>query len=328
MAWQEVGFWTRCAAGLAGFAIVATACAGGSDGVPDEALGMRVGGGLFDLEAFEAIESELGLPLRYTVQFTGRQTQRDMNGSAFGLLAADGADLPQVADRVDLSITVPLGFGRANAKSKEGRDEIEANFLAVLDGQHDEAYRRVGQRLVEGGFGDAIIRLGHEFNGAWAPWSSRTNEELYIAAYRHVHGLLRQQSPDFRFDWTAMRAGWVEWGKPAYPGDEFVDIVGLDVYWRTDTWSTDSWDRDYLSVLLSHQRFAAERDKPVSYPEWGVAGAESPEFVSAMHDWMATLPDDGPGRLVYHSYFNTNGEYALANYPRTLDTFVDLFGRS
>lgn len=307
----------------------ASACGSSSGETPDDTLGMRVGGGLFDLESFEAVEAELGVPIRYTVQFTGRQTQKDMNGSAFGLLAAADAELPTVADRVELSITVPLAFGQAKARTQDGRAEIAQNLQSVIDGEHDDAYRRVGARLVEAGYADAIIRLGHEFNGAWAPWASRTNEELYIAAFRHVHDVLTEESPDFRFDWTAMRTGWEEWGEVAYPGDDYVDIIGMDVYWRTEdlgSWSTDSWQSGYIPILRSHHRFAVERNKPVSYPEWGVVGAESPEFVLAMHDWLATLPDEGPGQLLYHAYFNTKGEYALGNYPKTYDVFVELFG--
>lgn len=290
---------------------------------------MRVGGGLFDLEAFEAVEAELGQPIRFTVQFTGRQSQKDMNGSAFGLLAAEQADLPTVADRVELSITVPLGFGNAKARSPEGRAEIARNLQAVIDGEHDGAYRRVGARLVEAGFEDAIIRLGHEFNGAWSPWSARTNEELYAEAFRHVHGVLRQESADFTFDWTAMRVGWDEFGPPSYPGDEYVDVFGMDIYWRTleiGDWNENAWQDDFLSVLESHHRFAIERGKPVSYPEWGVVGDESPEFVTAMHNWLATLPEDGPGHLVYHSYFSTNGEFSLDNLPETQQAFYQLFG--
>lgn len=321
--------WKRAAAAGISIALLATACSSDPDPA-DESLGMRVGGGLFDLESFEAVESELGTELHYTVQFTGRQSQKDMNGSAFGLLAADDADLPKVADRLNLSISVPLGFGRANAKSPEGRAAIAENLRLVVDGEYDQAYLRVGQRLVEAGFEDAVIRLGHEFNGAWSPWSSRNNEEAYIAAYRHVHDLLESQSMDFRFDWTAMRPGWEQWALVAYPGDDYVDIVGLDIYWKTQPgdvpWSSEVWEGEFLTVMRSHQLFAAERDKTVSYPEWGLSGADNPAFVEAMHEWLAAMPEDGPGSLEYHAYFNNNGEYSLDNFPNSEAAFVRLFG--
>lgn len=291
---------------------------------------MRVGTGLFDLQAFEAVESQLGTPLHYTVQFTGRKSQKDMNGSAFGLLAAEDAELPAIADRINLSISVPLGFGNANARTPEGRATIAENLEQVAAGEFDAAYRRVAMRLIEAGYSDAIIRLGHEFNGAWSPWSSRHNEAAYIAAYRHVHQVLRAESDEFLFDWTAMRAGWEEWAVEAYPGDDVVDIVGLDVYWKVQQsdipWSTDVWERDFLPVLRSHQTFAERHGKAVSYPEWGLSGADNPAFVEAMHEWLASVPEDGPGGLHYHSYFNTGDNYALENYPNSEAAYLRLFG--
>jgi hypothetical protein len=322
---------SECRLACAGIAValLASACSG-SPAPPDEALGMRVGTGLFDLQEFEEVESKLGTPLHFTVQFTGRKSQKDMNGSAFGLLAADGAGLPVIADRITLSITVPLGFGQANARTAEGRAAIGENLEDVAAGTFDAAYQRVAMRLIEGGYPDAIIRLGHEFNGAWSPWSSRHNEEAYIAAYRHVHQIFREQSEDFQFDWTAMRAGWEEWAVDAYPGDDYVDIFGLDVYWKVQegdiSWSTDVWERDFLPVLRSHRVLAESRGKAVSYPEWGLSGADNPAFVEAMYEWLASVPEDGAGGLHYHSYFNTGEEYSLENFPNSEAAYLRLFG--
>lgn len=298
----------------------------------ETSLGMRVGSGFFDADRFVDTEDWLDTEIAYTVQFTGRQSQKDMNGSAFGLLAADGAELPEFSDRVDLSISVPLGFGRSNAHTREGRDEIADNLRAVVDGEHDAAYRRVAGRLIDAGYSDAIIRLGHEFNGAWAPWSSRTNEEHFIAAWRHVHQLFRSMSSDFTFDWTAVRPTWDEWGPIAYPGDDYVDIVGLDIYWKVTgdqlAWETDVWDRNYLSVLRDHLAFAQIHDKQVSYPEWGLSGADTPRFIEAMRDWFDSLPAEGPGSMSYQAYFNNDGPFSLDKYPLARATYRRLFGGS
>ena len=77
-----------------------------------------------------------------------------------------------------------------------------------------------------------MIRLGHEVDDAWPSWSARNNGAEYIAAFRHVHDVLSSESPGFRFDWTSTRAGFGRWGLPAYPGDAYVDVIGLDTYWR------------------------------------------------------------------------------------------------
>ncbi len=293
-------------------------------------LGYRAGGGLFDVEEFQSTEEWLGTDIRYTVQFAGRQTQRDMNGSVFGLLADDDATLDDLADEVTLSLTVPLAFGQANARTPEGRAEIADGLWETADGVHDDAYVRVAQRLVEAGHGDAVLRLGHEFNGLWAPWSSRTNEDAYIAAWRHVHDVMAAVSDDFVFDWTALRPAWFEWGVQAYPGDDYVDVIGLDVYWRLtpndDIWDVRKWEQQFVRVMRDHQAFAISRGKPVSYPEWGIAGGDVPQFIEGMHGWLAELPSSGPGSLLYHAYFDDSNEFDLDQYPQARKTFARLFG--
>ena len=320
---------TLPAIGAAALILAAAGC--GQESGPDvETLGYRAGAGLFDDEEFLDAEEWLDQPISYTVQYTGRKSQRDMNGSAFGLFAGENATLPEFAERLDLSITLPLAFGNAKPDDREGREQIRQNMLAVTDGKYDAAYQRVAQRLVEAGYDDAILRLGYEFNGAWAPWSSRTNEDEFVAAWRHVHDLMRAESPGFRFEWTAIRPAWFEWGEAAYPGDEYVDIIGLDVYWRVHSggylWDARIWESQYLKVLRDHYSFAVEHDKPIAYPEWGLSGGDVPQFVEAMHEWLEDLPASGAGRLLYHSYFDGRNEFDFDNYPRSRDTYRRLFG--
>ena len=312
-------------------AFAATALVSSDDERPSvDTLGFRAGGGLFDGNEFAATEEWLDREISYTVQFTGRQSQRDMNGSAFGLLVADQSDIAAYADRLDLSLTVPLGFGSADARTREGRDEIRRNLTEVASGEFDQAYLRIADRLIESGFEDAVLRLGHEFNGSWAPWSAQTNEEEFIAAWRHVHDVMSAASPDFRFDWTAVRPAWFEWGRAAYPGDDYVDIIGLDVYWRTEPganqWDPELWRRQYDRVLNDHLSFAISRGKPVSYPEWAVGGADVPQFIESMHAWFSSLPTSGAGQLEYHAYFDGNREFDLDQYPAARGRYRDLFG--
>jgi hypothetical protein len=321
---------TLCVAALT-LAPTTVACSSKERPHPDT-LGFRAGGGLFNEEAFLETEEWLGRDVRFTVQFTGRKSQRDMNGSAFGLLTNTDASIDEYAERLSLSLTIPLGFGNANAQTRTGREQIARNLEAVARGDFDAAYQRVARRLVDAGFGDAILRLGHEFNGAWAPWSSQTNEQAFIAAWRHVHNVMSEASPDFVFDWTAIRPTWTEWGPIAYPGDDYVDIIGLDVYWRVqrgeNAWDPELWRQDFENVMTDHHAFAVAHDKPVSYPEWGLEGADAPQFIDAMHGWFSSLPTEGPGSLVYHAYFDGNRELDLDRYPVARDRFKALFGDS
>ncbi len=220
-----------------------------------------------------------------------------------------------------------------------------------MNGSNDVAYRVAATYLRDSGNADAIIRLGWEFDGGWMPWSSRGNEALWVNAYRRAADIFRSVSSNFRFDWNG-DPGWLQGQTSAYPGDNYVDIVGMDLYDKglNASWnpSTRTWNDPAAAFAtdipnLRFQRdFAIAHGKQVSYPEWALAsgGAESPNsagnddpaFIQGMYDWMSGLPSSGAGSLAYHSYFNedtsNDGNHMLSHYPNASARFRSLFGPS
>ena len=325
------------ALGLAALAVVAavtwvvgaTVLGGDDGGGIDDAFGFRPNAGFLDAGALAEVETWLGREVRYTVQFAERESAQGMRGSIFGQLAGEDAALPGLADRIELSMAVPLAFGSANSRTSEGQATIRDSLEDVAAGAVDEDYRVVATRLVEAGYDDAIIRLGHEFSAAWPPWSSRGNEEAFVQAWRHVHGVFREVSPDFRFDWNSTLESFADHAPAAYPGDEYVDVISIDLYHRPangQRLEEGEFDREFGAKLRKHADFAIERGKPLAYPEWGMRGVDDPGFIRAMHDWMADLPSSGGGRLLYHAYFSTARGYELSAYPEAEEEFRRLFG--
>lgn len=258
-----------------------------------------------------------------------RSSPWKMRASVGGQLK-DGAMLARTRGRVDVVMTVPLAFGKGSAKTAAGRQAIRTKLRQTASGEWDRYFRDVGRALVDGGYPDAVIRLGHEFTGSWYPWSSQGNAREYIAAFRHIHGVLTEASPQFRFDWNASRNTFAEYGPDAYPGDRYVDIVSMDVYyepWKGDREMTDSyWRRRYEAPLTRHLAFAQAHGKPVAYPEWAVGDVDLPEYIDRMHGWFESLPTRGAGSLVYQSYFNApKAIYDLDQRRRTRARYVQLF---
>lgn len=307
---------------------VATPTTRASGGVSPSKLGMYVG---FDQAGrFAQMEQRLGQPIKWVLTMADKKSPSGMTSSAWGQLAKPGAYLPTVSDRVNLIMSVPLGFGRSGVYEQNGgREAVRRNLVAVSSGQYDPQFRQVARYLIDAGFDDAILRLGHEFDGTWEPYTARENEAAYIAAYRHVHDVFAKESSGFRFEWTSMRAHFSNYGPPAYPGDQYVDIVGLDIYYRGSAPITDLvWQRQYASVLTAHRDFAAARGKPVSYSEWGRGMADHSKYIDLMHGWLSSLADEGPGGLVYHSYFNEKvDDYDLEKMPTVQARYIALFGR-
>ena len=286
-------------------------------------------------QRLEQLEDDLGAPFDMVVTMADSRSADDMNGSVFGQFAAPEAYLPDLSDRLDVVVSVPLAFGPGGmARTAEGRATIGTNLRATAAGRHDDDFRLVAEYLIDAGYPDAIIRLGHEFDGDWAPYSSRDNVEEYIDAFRHVHDVMTAESASFRFDWTSMVPYFEDYGIVAYPGDDVVDLIGLDVYWRQAEPITDEqWARIYEPVLETHRDFAQERGKQVSYPEWGRAFADHPRFVDLMHGWFAGLASSGPGSLAYQAYFNEVGladdefyPYDLEQLPNVKSRYIELFG--
>jgi hypothetical protein len=162
----------------------------------------------------------------------------------------------------------------------------------------------------------AIIRLGWEMNLEQSNWFAKGNEADFIAAFRHVVGIFRKQSSSFKFDWCP---GWGPQETPAdlaYPGDDVVDYIGLDVYdFKFEGTPEERWQTFYLKApfgLQWHREFAALHGKLMSYPEWGVGNfGDNPYFIGKMHEWFTENRD----RIAYAGYFNVDGLW-----PTQIDT--------
>ncbi|MFD6636946.1 glycoside hydrolase family 26 protein [Micromonospora chalcea] len=96
------------------------------------------------------------------------------------------------------------------------------------------------------------IRFAHEMNGDWYPWCERANGNRpgdYVRAWRHVHDLFARAgatnvtwvwSPNARWDKTT--AGLTG----LYPGDDYVDWVGVTGYYGTGAFTKTYWSFDQI----------------------------------------------------------------------------------
>ena len=92
-----------------------------------------------------------------------------------------------------------------------------------------------------------LVRWVHEFNGNWYAWGIANNNadpSLYVQAYRHVHDLVEQAGArNVQWVWAFNNGSSPDeaYNEPAaaYPGDDYVDWVGIDGY----NWGFGpSWD--------------------------------------------------------------------------------------
>jgi hypothetical protein len=191
----------------------------------------------------------------------------------------------------------------------------EAQLADCAAGRFDDLWRAFGTLMAEHGRAGSILRLGWEFNEPTMPWRG-TVAATYISCFQHAATGVRATNPKVLIDWTinahrtpADLCGGLSTN--CYPGDAYVDIIGIDNYDHYP-WSPTRAAFDYtarraegLSWLFS---FAREHGKLFSVGEWGVvpagdAGRENPSYVKWMHEWFAAHAP----YLAYEAYF-TNCE--------------------
>jgi hypothetical protein len=184
----------------------------------------------------------------------------------------------------------------------------------VASGADDSYFLHAAQQIAQY-YPQAIIRIGWEMNLTYSTWSAVGHEQDYIAAFRRVAGIFRGVSSQFRFDWCPNIGTQGVDPERVYPGDDAVDIIGIDYY--DDNWGSPEqrWDWNFngdARGLEWHAQFAAAHGKPMSFPEFGVGkGGDTPYFITKLYAW-ATSHD-----VVYMNYWDSNSDYPGAIHDNT-----------
>ncbi|MDO7844607.1 pre-peptidase C-terminal domain-containing protein [Sphingomonas immobilis] len=199
-------------------------------------------------------------------------------------------------------------------------------------GKYNSYYVQAAQKLVAayGTGSDIIVRVGEEFNASWMPWSATSDPASYAAAYRQFVDAFRSVSGNFKFEWNVNVGGTMD-PATAYPGDKYVDYIGMDFYWDSkQSWSIKdpvqafNYYKNTKYGLQWLETFAAAHGKQSAYSEWGVNSENASAFVTLVKQWFDSHD------VAYELYWDVNSAFAgqLDNgqYGATGDTFKALFG--
>ncbi len=169
-----------------------------------------------------------------------------------------------------------------------------------------------------------FLRFAHEMNGTWYPWGTRAGNSNgntaadYIAAWRHVHDIFTSVgatnvvwvwSPNV-FDATG---SWPSLTS-IYPGDAYVDWVGLDGYNDgTNTSAGYSGWQTFTQIFgYSYDTLAALTQKPIMIAETASAADSSDPTTQNKAAWITAsffneIPVSFP-RLQLIDWFDKNSE--------------------
>ncbi len=193
------------------------------------------------------------------------------------------------------------------------------------------------------------VRFGEEFNSnfsnkAWRcvvpgdPATTAANFASFVLCYQRMVSVYRANDPTgrFRFCWCPT---WSLPGQPwnsdcylGYPGDAYVDVWGMDVYYsvsgsgmNADPTTAFNTLRDASRGLAWLETTAAAHGKPTCYWEWGITqlsnGATS--FITLMASWFRSHAP------LFHGFWDQVGaSYQISNgqYPLDGAAYIAAFG--
>ena len=196
---------------------------------------------------------------------------------------------------------------------------VGASFGACAAGAYNWYFAALGKAVNSSQFkgGKFILRLSWEMNGNYFYWDD-TNNSQWIKCFRQEAGAFKKASPrswvDFTINGHGTSASGISKGLDAYPGDAYVDIVGIDNY---DHYTGARNQAVFNSLangpdgIYTIANFALAHGKQFSVGEWGVAtceggtgGGDNPFYIRAMYNTFMKYASI----MSYEAYFNYAGD--------------------
>lgn len=154
------------------------------------------------------------------------------------------------------TVTAILPGGEKHDLYKSWLDKLSA-FMNDLKGSKGE-------------FIPLVFRPYHELNGSWFWWGkNHCSADEFKKLWQFTVGYLRDEKKlhhllyAFNTDRFASREEYLE----RYPGDEWVDVIGFDIYQRGN--NNEAFIKDIDKMLTMLEAIAAEKNKIPALTEFG-----------------------------------------------------------
>ena len=182
------------------------------------------------------------------------------------------------------------------------REWLYAEFDSVIDILNHELVVN-GERI------PVVFRPWHEMNGGWFWWGSQaTNPDNYKALYRLTVDYFNTRTTSVLFCWSPNSPTNFDY----YPGDEYVDVLGLDAYEVTS------------SVLQTHLtpivEYAQTHEKVAVLSETGNRTADGDQAAAYWNNTVLPgIMQDPTGKLPKIAWVLTwiNASWSFAYVPHS-----------
>jgi len=206
-------------------------------------------------------------------------------------------------------------------------EPFEPSIADIAEGASDDYIREFAAAVQTLNL-PLAISLAHEMNGFWYPWGTEKTSPIdFVQAWRHIHNIF--------LDAGATNVIWV-WSpniinpmphvplRPLYPGDSYVDWIGVVGYYEEGGPSTFS--RLFGPTKATVRKFTS---KPILILETGAEdGWRKPKDIADLFQGVAASPD-----FIGFNWFNyvKRADWRIDSDPSALAQFKkyahnDLFG--
>lgn len=209
----------------------------------------------------------------------------------------------------------------------------DLNWIAILEivaGVHDEKIRKWAEG-VKSINEPMFVRPLNEMNGDWDPWCAwffGKDTDLYIKAWRHIVDIFREVGADNAlFVWNPHDRSYpdFQWNNAHlyYPGDDYVDWVGLTGYNNGTSHPGDVWrefDEIYQPLYIDYlKRYS---DKPFMITEFS-CNEIGGDKAAWLEKGMASLAKNYPNIKIATWFDGRDNlwQYELNSSPQAWESF-------
>lgn len=188
----------------------------------------------------------------------------------------------------------------------------QGTLAAIASGEYDNYVKKFLQEAKEWGK-PFFLRFAHEMNGNWYPWDGFHNggtaaaAEKYKQAWLYLYNVKQELAVDNALlVWSPNNTDQPNesWNDLAayYPGDEYVDWIGMDGY----NWGYGAWEPFDAVFDGIYQRLVSLTKKPLMIGEFGAAeqGGDKAAWIKQS---LVQIKREYP-RIKLFCWFNINKE--------------------
>jgi hypothetical protein len=193
---------------------------------------------------------------------------------------------------------------------------------SVANGSYDSYLRKAAEAAQAMPFNEILIRFAHEMNGNWYGWSG--NPTAYVEAWRHVVSVFRSVgTTNVKFVWSPNVDNGSYPFAAYFPGDSWVDYVGVDGYnWGTTGTGVNKWQSLYEVFASSYAQLTQMSTKPVMITETSSSETGGEKGPWVLNGLLHTVPERFP-RIAAVIWFDRNQEddWRIASSNASLEAY-------